>query len=287
MKTTNSRIFSPLAVLLVSAPIAACSASDAESASNGGALAAENTSAYTPLHDFSECVHYVQTGDGPAIPGLGPTSFLCKRMGEYQLFATTWDGRQNVVLGSSRGFLDLDVWSQMPAPGYLGPKAEWRGTFVAPGKVNPSALIFRYIQPTPDQPNRSHLLVAKITPDDACIYAVVDGNEAGGNETARIEADKAASIACPPKPVGVRTRLDPHDCGESTLSAGESSPTCAGVGQYQLVVHHGDSASVSVRSALGESHLSLMGIMASVTPYVRWRKVPNESDPYAVVFRYV
>jgi hypothetical protein len=210
MNSTTNRFATYSMGLLLAACLAGCAdedaTDDAEDTSEDALTGL--TSAYTPLRekpelDFSHCQQFAgPVADNPQFHG----AWDCGGMGGYSAFAISEGAFDYIVLQTPTGkFINLDVLSHVPehpAKGTLGPKAEWRGRFVSAGHTDPSTLIFRYMTPRAGFQNRSFLLVAKVTPDAACIYATVDGNVANGNQKARDEAAKVGSVTCPATGVG-------------------------------------------------------------------------------------
>jgi hypothetical protein len=292
------------ASLVLSVLLVACGAARDEDAGDGSQLSA-NTSAYTDLGDYESHCTEISAAETHESSG----DYDCGGMGGYAAIASGAKQYEFLSVRRPNGHItNLNILDFVDAGydgGSLGPKAEWRGTFAAPGQVNPSALIFRYLAPERDVPNRSFLLVAKLTPDAACIYAKVDGNVAGGNEKARVEADRAASVTCPsdepPPPSGPvtseYTSMDDHSpqCTQlpSVVDAEgipyESHYDCGGQGGYSFHEYWGDGLTVHVKSPAGRDvPVMFGGINYSLGPRAEWRGYTTGSGtvaPFGLIFR--
>jgi hypothetical protein len=85
----------------------------------------------------------------------------------------------------------------------LGPKAEWRGTLVAPGKVDPFALVYRVIVHHGEAfDHHVHsLVVVKLNTNAPCVFAMVNATDHdNANVLAREAADRARDGECAADP---------------------------------------------------------------------------------------
>jgi hypothetical protein len=294
-----------LALLALPVVTGACSSATDNEGETEGAVSSL-TSGYTDLGDINRC----------AEDSTAPSLRNCGGQGGYSLLPGFDEGYTYLIVRSpNHKEFELDISSYVPHEGStaFGPKAEWRGTFASPGQVNPKALIFRILHPTPQVPNKSTLLVAKLTPDAACIYASVDGNIAGGNEKARAEVARVDSVTCPTQTppldgtvTSEYTPLDDPEAGGMDKQCkqlpgdpnckGECGAAwdCGGMGEYGVTAEWGDGCSnVIVRSSTGEHDLNLwchFGAWASLGPKAEWRGVqtgPGKVNPFALIFRYL
>jgi hypothetical protein len=292
-----------LATFALAALAAGCSAASTDDESSTEGAVTSNTSAYTDLGPIDQHCRLI---DKAGANNGDWSNWDCAGMGGYTLRAEYGDGRENVVVKTPGGTeQDLEVWSQLPAFGHLGPKAEWRGTFASPGQVKPSALIFRYFQADPEtgKDDKSYLLVARLTENAACVYATVDGTQAGANEKARAEADRAGSVRCPSEQAGGQvtsayTPLDSSDknlypeCKEVALdkNMGYREWDCGGQGGYSTVIGEGDWTYLSVKYPGGRYTVPAASLVGHLGPKAEWRGTfvaPGKVNPFALIYRYI
>ena len=118
----------------------------------------------------------------------------CKGTAGYKLHVIEGDLRQTVnIVTPNKAIHELKFWEHFSAFSAVGPRAEWR---VKNGK--PVALIVRLnVSENPEDSSKttSYLIVAKITPDFACVTEMIKPSRTQ-NVDARKAADKAANIAC-------------------------------------------------------------------------------------------
>jgi hypothetical protein len=137
------------------------------------------------------------------------TSWNCGGTSGYS-FVQSWS--PSTIGGPERPFVQLQtgltrtwtyVYDDQNTPSSLGPNAEWRGIVTGPGKVNPFALIYRYIRDWKDASGtlRHHhsLVVVKVRPDSSCVHSIIDATkfDSDANERARRAADAARNGECP------------------------------------------------------------------------------------------
>ncbi len=220
-----------LAFIALLAPLAGCSAPTDDAGETSDKLAG-NQSAYTPLGENDHCEVLSEVKEGEDVLSVESN---CGGMGGYEILVNDGDERQMVTIRTPTGDYDLELYKHLPAMGYLGNKAEWRGKALAIGKVDPTALIFRYFTPTEQQSNKSSLVVAKLTKDGACITSVVGGNQNNGNVIAQQEANKTETMTCAPM---TPRPLAPAGCGVITPGTGigmdRAVTSC--LGKYSLVM---------------------------------------------------
>jgi hypothetical protein len=149
---------------------------------------AQNKSIYTDLDD-TKCKTVELTDDeGGSYKGE------CKGTAGYKLHVIEGDLRQTItVVDPKSKEHPLRFWEHFGVFSAVGPKAEWR----LKGKT-PVALIVRLnVSENPEDASKttSYLVVAKITPDFACVTDMIKPSRTQ-NADARKAADKAANIAC-------------------------------------------------------------------------------------------
>ncbi|MFO0737123.1 MAG: hypothetical protein U0270_14640 [Labilithrix sp.] len=223
--------------------VAGCAA---DPAGDDGATSASQdivsvTSGYTDIATSSPN-DACKTSHEPGAEDIRGWRFDCGTMGGYTLVA-----EQHEELGTfphvrtPTGTFQLDVNEALKdltpyavANGYFGTKAEWRGKGIAIGQVEPTALIVRYFWydhvSAGTFKDRNALLVVKITPENACVHAVVSGALPNHNQTARDIADSQVfkDFNCPtqipePLPAARCGRLDPN----TGLMPGEAVSSCS------------------------------------------------------------
>lgn len=145
------------------------------------ALAAANTSAYTPL-DLERCRVIERIEEGESV------RFLCPGHAGVALYVSAGDGRFDLDAG-----VDNDEWESLNPFNHLGPRVEWRMR----GRVAVAA-IYRVIVDAPESNVRSALVVESIgrRGRPGCLTAVVNGALPNANALARAAADRAAAFRC-------------------------------------------------------------------------------------------
>jgi hypothetical protein len=145
------------------------------------ALAAANTSAYTPLVlDRCRVIEEIEEGAG--------VRFLCPGHAGVALYVNAGDGRFDLDAGVDNG-----EWESLYPFNHLGPRVEWRMR----GRV-PVAAIYRVIVDSPESTVRSALVVESIGRPGrpGCLTAVINGALPNANALARADADRAAAHRC-------------------------------------------------------------------------------------------
>lgn len=123
----------------------------------------------------------------------------CPGVAGYNLLVLDGDSRQSVTVVRPDGTEHpLDLWHTVSgAFSTVGQRAEWR-VRRRDGRDEPFALIVRFsYNASPDNPDKkvSSLVVAKITPDAACVTdKILPAPDA--NERARKAADSSAAKPC-------------------------------------------------------------------------------------------
>lgn len=147
-----------------------------------------NKSVYTDLDDTKCKTLEFNPDEGGSYKGE------CKGTAGYKLHVMEGDLRQSVnVVAPNKAVHELKLWEHFSAFSSLGPRAEWRLN----GK-KPVALIVRLnVSENPEDASKttSYLIVAKITPDFACVTDVIKPSKTQ-NADARVAADTSANIAC-------------------------------------------------------------------------------------------
>ncbi|MFO0741615.1 MAG: hypothetical protein U0270_37305 [Labilithrix sp.] len=196
----------------------------------------------------------------------------CGAMGRYTLVAGAYEETSAApFIRTPTGTYYLDAFSAgvNTRYGYLGKKAEWRGRGIAIGQVEPTALILRIFTPGQDETGYgtftgdNSLIVAKITPDNACVFGTVSGAVANHNQLARDMADSQAfkDFVCPaqtPEP------LAPTGCGtlqpNTGLEVGGALSSCSG--SHSLVMQ--DDGNLVIYNRAGKATWSSRTAGASV-----------------------
>jgi hypothetical protein len=149
--------------------------------------AAQNKSVYTSL-DAKDCKTVEQSDEG-----AGWYRGECKGVGGFKLEVTEGDIRQSVnVISPSGKKFELGFGQVSSAFSAVGQKAEWR---TKAGK--PVALIVRFNVSDPEDSTKttSHLIVSKISKNEACITDVVAPSKTQ-NAQAQKFADAALTKPC-------------------------------------------------------------------------------------------
>jgi len=145
------------------------------------ALAAANSSAYTPLVlDRCRVIERIEEGES--------VRFLCPGHAGVPLYVNAGDGRFDLDAG-----VDNEEWESLNPFNHLGPRVEWRMR----GRV-PVAAIYRVIVDAPESMVRSALVVESIGRPGrpGCLTAVINGALPNANALARADADRAAAHRC-------------------------------------------------------------------------------------------
>jgi hypothetical protein len=118
----------------------------------------------------------------------------CKGVGGHKLIVREGDLRQSIdVAAPGRKEHQLRLWEHFHGFSAVGPKAEWRMM----GK-KPVGLIFRFnvSEDVVDSSKiTSYLIVAKITPQLACVTEIIKPSKTQ-NADARRAADRSANVPC-------------------------------------------------------------------------------------------
>lgn len=152
------------------------------------AISAQVTSRYTDL-DAEKCKTLeLEEDEGGVYKGE------CAGVGGYKLHVLEGDLRQTInVIAPGGKEHELRLWEHFTAFTSVGPRAEWRVK-----AKKPFALIFRFnVSENPEDSSKttSYLIVAKVSPNLACVTEIIKPSRKQ-NAEARRAADRSATVPC-------------------------------------------------------------------------------------------